>query len=54
MSLTLLFGGTVAPFLLIFSPITLAAARDGLSWDAPAKMPAKRPCPKKRPPLMLM
>jgi hypothetical protein len=57
MSLTVLFGGTIAPFLLIFSPISLAGVRDCLNWDAPAKaakVAAEKPCPKKRPPLLLM
>jgi len=57
MSLSVLFGGTIAPFLLIFSPISLAGVRDCLNWDAPARAPkvaAEKPCPKKRPPLLLM
>ncbi|WP_313801039.1 hypothetical protein [Sphingobium sp.] len=57
MSLTLLFGGAIAPFLLMFSPVTLAAARDCLDWTAPAKavgMAADRPCPKRKRPLLLM
>ncbi|WP_375194875.1 hypothetical protein [Sphingobium sp.] len=57
MSLTVLFGGTIAPFLLIFSPITLASVRDCLNWEAPAKAAKAAvdpPCRKKRPPLLLM
>ena len=48
MSLSLLLGGTVAPFLFLFSPMSVAAVRDCMEWDPPAKMmtiEAKRPCP---------
>ncbi len=57
MSLTVLFGGTIAPLLLILSPLSLAAARDCLDWEAPSKavdVATKKPCHKKRPPLLLM
>lgn len=57
MSLTFLFSGTIAPFLLIISPLSLAAARDCLDWEAPGKAvttAAERPCHKKRPPMLLM
>ncbi|BAI95029.1 hypothetical protein Sj15T_29310 [Sphingobium sp. TA15] len=57
MALTLLLAGTVAPFLLMFSPVSLATARDCLDWEAPAKavdLGVEKPCPKKKPPLLLM
>ncbi|KEQ54519.1 hypothetical protein [Sphingobium chlorophenolicum] len=57
MSLTLLFSGAIAPFLLMLSPISLATARDCLDWDVPAKavdVAVEKPCPKKKPPLLLM
>ncbi|UZW54407.1 hypothetical protein NUH86_12925 [Sphingobium sp. JS3065] len=57
MSLTLLLAGAIAPFLLILSPVSLATARDCLDWDAPAKavdVAVEKPCPKKKPPLLLM
>lgn len=57
MSLTLLFTAAIAPLLLILSPVSLATARDCLDWDAPAKavdIAVEKPCPKKRPPLLLM
>lgn len=57
MSLTVLFSGTIAPFLLMFSPLSLAAVRDCLVWAAPVKavdIAAERPCPKKKPLLLLM
>ncbi|GAY23393.1 hypothetical protein SFOMI_3963 [Sphingobium fuliginis] len=47
----------MAPFLLMFSPVSLAAARDCLDWEAPAKavdLGVEKPCPKKKPPLLLM
>ncbi|WP_255325672.1 hypothetical protein [Sphingobium sp. 15-1] len=43
--------------LLILSPVSLATARDCLDWDAPAKavdIAVEKPCPKKKPPLLLM
>lgn len=55
MSLAVLLGGTIAPFLLMLSPLSVAAARDCLDWEPPAKAvgtAAKNPCP--RPPLLLM
>ena len=57
MSLTVLFSGTIAPFLLLFSPLSLSAARDCFYWEAPGKavdVAGKKPCDKKRPPLLLM
>ena len=57
MSLTLVFSGTIAPLLLVLSPISLATARDCLNWTAVAKavdIAMERPCPKKRPRLPLM
>lgn len=57
MSLTVLFSGTIAPFLLMFSSLSLAAVRDCLVWAAPVKavdIAAERPCPKKKPLLLLM
>lgn len=56
MSLSILFGGTIAPFLLMFSPLSWASVRDCMEWNPPAKavdLPAgKRPCPRK--PLLLL
>jgi len=57
MSLTLLFAGTIAPFLLMVSPVSLVAARDCLDWDAPAKavdIAVGKPCPKRQPPFLPM
>ncbi|AMK25000.1 MULTISPECIES: hypothetical protein [unclassified Sphingobium] len=57
MSLTLLFAGTIAPFLLMVSPVSLAVTRDCLDWNAPAKavdIAAEKPCPKRKPPFLLM
>jgi hypothetical protein len=57
MSLTLIFSGTIAPLLLILSPVSLAKARDCVNWDALAKavdIAMEKPCPKKRPRLPLM
>lgn len=59
MPLAMLFGGTIAPMLLVLAPLSLATARNCIDWepvakarDTPARADRASPCP--RPPLILM
>jgi hypothetical protein len=57
MSLSILFGGSIAPILMLFAPVSIALNRDCVDWAPVAKATgaaAKPPCPQPRPPLMLM